>query len=145
MSAGEAFFDTNVLLYLLSTDTEKADRAEELLAQGGRISVQVLNEFASVATRKLGFSWAEVGDALGIVRVILQVDPITIETHDRALMIASRYRFSFYDALIVAAALLASCSTLYSEDWQSGLKVEGTLTVVNPFKVPGPASPTVNQ
>jgi predicted nucleic acid-binding protein len=131
MSAGEAFFDTNILLYLLSADTEKADRAEELLAQGGRISVQVLNEFASVATRKLGFSWAEVGDA--------------IETHDRALMIAHRYRFNFYDALIVAAALLANCSTLYSEDWQPGLKVDGTLTIVNPFTASGPGSRTTNR
>ena len=53
MSAADVFFDTNVLLYLLSDDATKADRAESLLASGGTISVQVLNEFASVAAGKL--------------------------------------------------------------------------------------------
>ena len=52
MSGSEDFFDTNVLLYLLSADAAKADRAEELLAIGGTISVQVLNEFADVASQQ---------------------------------------------------------------------------------------------
>ena len=56
MSKADRFFDTNVLLYLLSKDTAKADRAEILLASGGVISVQVLNEFASVASRKLALT-----------------------------------------------------------------------------------------
>jgi predicted nucleic acid-binding protein len=84
MSAAEAFFDTNVLLYLLSEDAAKADRAEELLASGGRISVQVLNEFAAVASRKLGLGWADIIEILGRVRAVCPVEPIAIETRTRA-------------------------------------------------------------
>ena len=61
----EDFFDTNVVLYLLSADTAKADRAEELLARGGTISVQVLNEFVAVASRKLRMSWIEMRESAG--------------------------------------------------------------------------------
>ena len=135
MSAAEAFYDTNILLYLLSADVNKADRAEILLAQGGNISVQVLNEFAAVAIRKLGLSWAEVRETLDVVRSVCSIHPVTIETHDRAFAVAERYGFNFYDALIVAAALLAGCSTLYSEDMQAGQKIDGSLQILNPFSV----------
>ena len=64
MSVVEVFHDTNVLLYLMSADTAKADRAEALLARGGCISVQVLNEFASVASRKLAMPWSEIEETL---------------------------------------------------------------------------------
>ena len=134
MSAGEVFFDTNVLLYLLSGDVAKADRAEALLQRGGHICVQVLNEFTAVATRKLKLSWAETNEALAIIRAVCQVAPLTIETHERALQLAQRYQIGFYDALIVAAALLAECGTLYSEDLQSGQRIERTLKIVNPFQ-----------
>ena len=104
MPGAKTFFDTNVLLYLLS-DAAKADRAEELLAAGGIVSVQVLNEFAAVASRKLGMTWSEIRDALGPIRAICEVESISIEIHDRALELAQRYRFSIYDATIIAAAL----------------------------------------
>ena len=133
MSAGEDFFDTNVVLYLLSADTAKADRAEELLALGGTISVQVLNEFAAVASRKLRMSWTEIREVLAQVRAVCAVEPLTLETHERALRIAGRYRLSIYDALIVSAALLAKCQTLHSEDMQDGQVVERQLTIRNPF------------
>ena len=133
MPGTEAFFDTNVLLYLLSADTAKADRAEELLAGGGVISVQVLNEFAAVAIRKVGMSHAEVRDALAPIRSVCKVAPLTPETHDRALQVAERYGFSFYDALIVAAAGLAGCVRLYSEDMQDGQVIDEGLVIVNPF------------
>ena len=81
MSGGEDFFDTNVLLYLLSADTTKADRAEELLAIGGTISVQVLNEFVAVASRKLRMSWIEVREVLAQIRAVCAVEPVTVETH----------------------------------------------------------------
>lgn len=133
MNGPEAFYDTNVVLYLLSPDPAKADRAESLLAGGGRISVQVLNEFVAVATRKLAMSWAEIHETLSIVRSVCLVEPLTVDTHDRARLIAERYRFHFYDALIVAAALLSGCAVLYSEDLQSGQSIDARLTVVNPF------------
>ena len=133
MSAVDAFYDTNIVLYLVSSETAKADTAEALIADGGHVSVQVLNEFASVATRKIGMSWAGVADVLGVVREVCQVHPLSIDTHDRARAIAERYGFAFYDALIIAAALLADCGILYSEDLQSGQKIEEQLTVRNPF------------
>jgi predicted nucleic acid-binding protein len=133
MNGGEDFFDTNVVLYLLSADTAKADRAEELLAIGGTISVQVLNEFAAIASRKLRMSLSEIREVLAQIRVVCAVEPITIETHERALRIVERYGFSIDDALIVSAALLAGCKTLHSEDLQDGQVIERQLTIRNPF------------
>lgn len=133
MSGTGVFFDTNVLLYLLSADTAKADCAEALVAEGGVISVQVLNEIASVASRKLAMPWAEIGDLLNGVRSLCAVQALTVEVHERALALAERHGFAFYDASIVSSALLAGCKILWSEDFQHGLKVDGALTIRNPF------------
>jgi len=129
----EAFFDTNLLLYLLSKDAAKADRAEELLANGGVVSIQVLNEFAAVASRKLGMSWGEIREILLPIRAICEIASVTLETHDRGIAIAERYGFSFYDAMIVASALGAGCKTLYSEDLQHGQVIARQLRIRNPF------------
>ncbi|BBK33817.1 putative nucleic acid-binding protein [Stella humosa] len=129
------FFDTNVLLYLISKDTAKAGRAEELMASGGTISTQVLNEFASVAFRKGRLSWLEIREVLSTIRRLCRVTTIDVDMHDEAIRIAERYRFSFYDALIVAAALSAGCSTLYTEDLNDGQLIEA-VTVRNPFTSP---------
>ena len=135
MSATESFFDTNVVLYLMSADAAKADRAQAILAVGGTISVQVLNEFAAVAHRKLHIRWPEIRDVLTQVRLVCPVVPVTLATHDRALDLVERYRLSFYDAMIVSAALLAGCKTLYSEDMQDAQVIERQLTIRNPFKI----------
>jgi len=134
MSAAEPFFDTNVLLYLLSADPAKADRAESLLSDGGTISVQVLNEFASVALRKLELPVAELREILEPVRSVCRVEPVTEDTHDRALALVERYGFSFFDALLIAAALRAGCARLYSEDLQHGQLIDRQLRIVNPFQ-----------
>jgi predicted nucleic acid-binding protein len=132
MPAADAFFDTNVLLYLLSKDAAKADRAEALLTAGGVISVQVLNEFASVAIGKKAVNFAELREILSTIREICTVIAVDVETHERGLDIAERCRFSIYDSLIVAAALRAGCSTLYTEDLQHGQTID-RLTIRNPF------------
>ena len=132
--SGEAFFDTNVVLYLLSADAAKADRAEQLLGEGGVISVQVLNEFAAIATRKLGMSWDEVAEALAAVRAVCRIESLTADTHDKGRELALRYGFSVYDAMIVASAVLAGATVLYSEDLQDGQRVDGRLTIRNPFR-----------
>ena len=126
------FFDTNVVLYLISGDSIKADRAEELIGAGGVISVQVLNEFASVASRKNSMRPSEIREVLSAVRRACSVEPVTLATHDLALDLVERDRLSFYDGLIVAAARLAGCSILYSEDMQTGCTIEG-VTIQNPF------------
>jgi predicted nucleic acid-binding protein len=133
MSDADSFLDTSVLLYLLSADATKADRVEQLLEKPAAISVQVLNEFTTVAIRKLGLSFAEVREVLDVVRAVCVTHPLTVEHHDKAAEIAERYRFSFYDSVIVASALLSDCKTLYSEDLQHQQVIEKQLTVINPF------------
>jgi predicted nucleic acid-binding protein len=134
MSATESFFDTNVLLYLLSADSSKAAQSEALLADGGTISVQVLNEIASVASRKLGMSLREIREVLGVVRAVCHVTPISEAVHDRGLSICERYKFSIYDSMIIAAALLAECAVLFSEDLHDGQIIDSQLTIRDPFK-----------
>lgn len=133
MSANQAFIDTNVLIYLLSADAEKADRAEAIVLDGGIISVQVLNEMANVAIRKLAMSWQEINEMLSLIRSVCLVEPLTIDTHDKGRGVAERYQLSVYDAMIVASALLAECETLYSEDMQDGLLIDNQLCIRNPF------------
>ncbi len=130
---GRVFFDSNVALYLLADDSAKAERAEELLAAGGTISVQVLNEFVAVARRKHVVPWRTIEDVLAALRRVCAVEPLTIAVHDRALSLARRFGFPIYDATIAASALQAGCTTLYSEDFQDGQKLEG-LTIRNPFR-----------
>lgn len=130
--SGTDFFDTNVLVYSVSADADKAGRAEKLIVSGGVISVQVLNEFVSVTTRKLGKSLSLARVVLTRFRAICSVVPIDIETHDDGLDLAERYKLPVYDGMIVAAALRAGCRTLYSEDFADGQVIEG-LAVRNPF------------
>lgn len=126
------FADTNVVLYLLD-DGPKADRAEAILVQRPRISVQVLNEAMVNCRRKAGLDWDETGAFLAGVRALCPVEDVTLETHDVGRALAERYGLSVYDAMIVAAALLAGCTRLWSEDMQDGLLVEGRLRIANPF------------
>lgn len=134
MSAAERFFDTNVVLYLLSGDEARADRAEKALTAGGVVSVQVLNEFASVASRKLRMSIADIREVLATIRAVCTVVPVSEETHDVGLQVADKYSLSVYDAMIVAAALLAGCKTVVSEDMQDGQVFERRVVVRNPFR-----------
>ncbi|MGH8194085.1 MAG: PIN domain-containing protein [Woeseiaceae bacterium] len=133
MNGTDCFFDTNVLLYLLSADASKADTVERLLEVSGSISLQVLNEFTAVGKGKLGLSFAEISDVTGTIRAICSVHPLTEETYDRGVRIAGNYGFRVYDSMIVAAALTAGCDTLYSEDLQHRQLIDDRLTVVNPF------------
>lgn len=129
-----AFFDTNVLVYVVGEKDERTAPAEALLATGGVVSVQVLNELAAVARRKLGMSWDEIAEALAAIRVLCPSPvPLTIEIHEAGLRIAAQYQFHIYDGLVAAAALKAECTTLYSEDLQDGQVIDGRLTIRNPF------------
>jgi len=130
----KAFLDTNILLYTIGQHDVRTPVAEALVAQGGIISVQVLNELAAVARRQLKMSWPDVVAALDAIRTLCpSVVPLQVETHEAALRLAVRYGFHIYDALIIAAALEAGCATLYSEDLQSGQVIAGRLKIRNPF------------
>ena len=126
-------FDTNVLVYLLSGYSAKADVVERALAEGGTISVQVLDELANVSRRKLQSSWKDTNTFLDLLRGLLSVVPITIEVHDAGLRLAERYRMPVYDAMIASSALHAGCGTLLSEDFQHGLVLKEGLRITNPF------------
>ena len=128
------FFDTNVLVYVASGDAEKAERAEAAIAAGGAISVQVLNELANVARRKMQLSCADTNAFLTLLRGLLTVHPLTLETHEIGLRLAERYGFSTYDAMIAASALQAGCHTLWSEDMQHGMVLDEGLRIINPFR-----------
>ena len=129
------FFDTNILIYAVAKNDPRASKAEELLESGGLISVQSLNEFVSVARRKLGMSWKATRELLDVICVLCPDPvPISLDTHRMALRIAEKYGYSIYDALIVAAALEAGCSNLHSEDLQDGQVINQQLTIQNPFR-----------
>jgi predicted nucleic acid-binding protein len=128
-----SFFDTNVLIYIASDDPVKADKAEALIGSGGAISVQVLNELANVARRKMRMSWQDAYAFLSLLRGLLTVHPVTIDTHETGLTLAERHNLSVYDAMIAASALHANCNTLWSEDMQHGMTLDSRLRIVNPF------------
>ncbi len=133
MSRPGAFLDTNVLVYAFTEDPRSA-RAEALLRSGCVVGVQGLNEFANVARRKLGMSWSEVGEAIASIRLLCRaVVPLDLDAHLDGMRVGERYRFATFDAFMVAAALRARCHTLWSEDMQHGLTVDGTLRIANPF------------
>lgn len=134
----DRFFDTNVLLYLASTDHDKARHVEDLLLQGGTISVQVLSEIVNVSRRKMRKAWGDIREFLDTIRDLLVVVPITLEAHERSQRVAERYGFSTYDSLIVASALIEQVDILWSEDMQDGMLVDGTLRIVDPFRLPSP-------
>ncbi len=130
---GRAFLDSNVLLYLLSSDTAKADITEGLLRLAPVISVQVLNEVTNVCLRKLRMGWDDIDGFMEPLKTLCEVVPLTVETHERAREIAQRYQLSWYDACIAAAADLAGCETMYSEDIYHGLVLGEGPVIRNPF------------
>jgi len=133
--SGEAFFDTSVLIYLVSDDDWLSGIAAEVLQRGGRVSAQVLSEFVAVSRRKMRQEWSKIHqDLLDIRRLCGPVQAITLGTHEEALRIAQRYGYHIYDSLMIASAIEAGCTTLYAEDMQDGQAI-GALTIRNPFAI----------
>jgi predicted nucleic acid-binding protein len=113
----------------------KRGQALAILVTRPVLSLQVLNEAANVMRRKLGFSIPAIRE--GVLRWMREsrLHPLTASTLLSALDVAARYSFSHYDSLIIAAALEAGCTTLYSEDLQHGQVIDHRLTIINPFKM----------
>lgn len=128
----DAFLDTNVVLYAASQDPTKAKLSAALIADGGTISVQVLNEAANVMHGKWKYDWARTRNVLVACKVQLRVVPVTVQVHDRGILLAERYQFSIFDSMMLAAAVLAGCTTLWSEDMRNGQVIDG-LTIRNPY------------
>jgi predicted nucleic acid-binding protein len=135
----KAFFDTNILIYALAVRASalrdpRTETAEEILSLGGVVSVQVLSEFADVASRKFKLDWERVGQCLEVIDALCgRTISLTSETHAAAIDISRRYGFRIYDSLILAAARQAECTTVYTEDLQHGQILEG-LRIKNPFR-----------
>ena len=127
------FLDSNVVLYLLSDNQTKANCCEEIVEQGGVISVQVLNECVNVMLKKLTMARPEIDEFLAVIKSISDIVPLSVEVHEGALELLDRYQLSWYDALIVSAAIESDCETLWSEDMHNGLVVNKTMTIRNPF------------
>ncbi len=135
----DSLLDTNVIIYLLDgTQPDKSQRAEQLVLSGLQtrsncISQQVIQETLNVATRKLKFSIDDAQRLLNLTLLPLcEFVPIT-QLYRRGLSIQSRYQYSFYDSLIIGAALEIGCKTLYSEDLQDGQHIDN-LAICNPFR-----------
>ncbi len=134
----KVFFDTNILVYSFGSREskgrdERRDAAQELLIAGGRVSVQVLNEFVQVCRNKISWDWPRILESLHVVQELCgRALPMTFETHESALGLCRRYGFHIYDSLILATAIESRCSMVYSEDLQHGQTVEG-VRIANPF------------
>ncbi|EQD42073.1 PilT domain-containing protein, partial [mine drainage metagenome] len=120
----KAFIDTNVVIYALGPNSAKAALAASLFIHHPAISTQVLSETANVALKKLALPLSETGKLLAMLETTCRVEIVTPATLQRALDIAGRYGFSWFDSLIIASALEAECDTLYTEDLQHGQVIE---------------------
>jgi predicted nucleic acid-binding protein len=129
----KAFFDSNIILYSAGRDERKAAIADALIDRRGWISVQVLNEISHVARRKMKLDWDGVTDLIGTITSLTSIIELTVDLHHLGRQVAERYTTSIYDGMIVAAALIADCDILYSEDMHDGLMIDGRLKIVNPF------------
>ena len=127
-----AFLDTNILVYAQQSGV-KGKISQDLIAEGGRISAQVLNELANVLYKKQAKSWDDIALVFEDINNALDPAlPLTAATSRTALALASEHGLHYYDALIVASAIEAGCDMLFSEDMQHGRRF-GRLVIVNPF------------
>jgi len=128
------FADTNLFIYAESQDQDKSSRAIEIIQDAPVISSQVVNETVSVLVRKHGFLLSEAHEIAESLLDLCEVVAVDADTIRKAIDLAKRYSLSHWDSLIIAAALLADCRTLFSEDLQHGQVFDGQLTVTNPFE-----------
>ena len=128
------FLDTNIVIYAFADEDHRSRKAQELMEFEFEISAQVLNEFINVSLKKLGRSWRELVGYLDDIREAVEtVHPLTDETTRVGVYLAQRYNLAVYDSMLAAAALIAGCTVLYSEDMHHGLVIEDRLTILNPF------------
>lgn len=130
---GLEFADTNIVVYAVGKDSDQRTRARRIVMEGVMVSAQVINETVNVLTRRQGASLADAHEVAESLLDLCEVVPVDAATVREAIRLVRRYRLSHWDSLIVAAALLAGCERLYSQDLQHGQVIDGRLTIVNPF------------
>jgi predicted nucleic acid-binding protein len=131
----EIFFDTNIILYSYSDKSEpKKEIARRLiLNSNGFISTQVIQETCNILIKKFKMDELSISRTLSEMRGNFLIGINNVETTAIALMVHFKYKFSYYDSLIISSALENGCSILYSEDLHHNQKIEKTLTIINPF------------
>lgn len=133
---GNVFLDTNILIYLYSTDEpNKRQNVEKLFAADHQtfIRTQVLNEFVNVMNKKLKHSYSNILEAVRELNThnnVAIVNPITIE---KAILLAEKHSYTFFDSLMLASALESNCSIFFTEDMHNGHVIEG-MSIKNPFQ-----------
>jgi len=136
--SGKVFLDTNILVHAFgvkkgSLPDPRTAVAEQIVMLGGAVSVQVLSEFVQVCSRKVQLSWDQIAESLQVIKDLCgRAIPLTMETHEEAVGISRRHGLHIYDSMILAAAMQAGCTTVYSEDMQH-VQVVGGLRIENPF------------
>jgi predicted nucleic acid-binding protein len=129
----KVFIDTNIVIYALGPASDKTSVVAPLLVGRPTISTQVIIEVASVASKRLAMPLSEIRRLLSTLETICQVELVTPKTIYSSLDIMDRYRFSWFDSLIFAAAIEAGCNTLFTKDLQHGQVISSQLTICNPF------------
>ena len=129
------FIDTNVLIYLYSKEKDKQQIVLSLLESEHTfwISTHVIMEFCNVLIKKLKYTRKEVEVALEDFKENFEIIEVTLGTIEKALTIQEQYRYTFFDSLVLATALLSNCTQIYSEDMQHNQVIENTLRIRNPF------------
>lgn len=129
----KVFLDTNILLYLLSDDAHKKDVAKKLFKNNHNISIQVLNEFSNVSLKRFKLTTQDTKNIIEKISENSNIFSYSADTIMNALNLKERYKYQFYDCLILATALENSCTILYSEDMQHKQIIEKNLQIINPF------------
>lgn len=137
----KVFLDTNILVYLFDkSEKEKQTKVKKLISDllpqtRMFVSVQVINEFINVTSKKIAapISPAQQKEIIEFINDIFIVTPLNVDTTLSALEISQKYKLSFWDSLIISSALENKCNVLYSEDMQNGFSVYNKIKIVNPF------------
>jgi len=134
LTADRFFTDSNVLLYLLSDVENKKEIAKQLLRTNPVISTQVITENINVAFKKFkSLTPQQILQHKNFICLLSELVLINEKTIDLALEIKSKYQYQWFDSLIIASALQANCTILYSEDMQHNQLIENRLIIINPF------------
>jgi predicted nucleic acid-binding protein len=133
MSADKAFIDTNIFIYIQRTDIQNKTRISEKTIERFEcvVSTQVLNEICNILTKKYPSSKEKIENVLYSIQKSCTMITVTNDYPYKALDYHFRYSISYYDALMVVAALEANCKYLISEDMQDGLIIDNKLQIVN--------------
>lgn len=132
------FVDTNILIYLYSTEIAKQQRIISLLKSENTFctSIHVIMEFCHILIKKLHYTRPAISLAIRDFQTNFEIAGIGLETIEKALFIQEKYRYAFFDSLVLATALMADCTAVYSEDMQHEQLIEEQVKIVNPFEIP---------